>query len=476
MRVGFFTFWIWAMLVAMPIAAQKEVAVASSRVIVDTSQRFQTIDGFGLNFTAPYFRDDQKAMFDRFIDDLGVTMFRVVPYLVASDWETTNPNSSSEVMNWEYYDNRYSSPIFEATWNAVRYLNRRGIQPELAMMGPVPDWMLADSSTPPKHDVCAPESKLPPMKPSMYPEFAKEMVSMLRYARSHEHLKFQYFSPFNETDCYPNEGPRIDPADAPAILDALIERLRKEGLDDIRLIAPDNANIANDYTTPILQDRKVMRQLGALAYHSYGDQSVGSQVARVHSSAYPNTHVWLSEYGDLNDEDKTEENEWTSYGLASNRRALTALNQGANGLFYFNAFDDYEECMRRLTYYGLYHSADQVYYPRKRYYAVRQLYHFVHPGATRISAIAKGEKLTVSAFENAGNDLVIVGVKEGGPNHIQISLRSSAHLPDHLDLYLTSRTVNCIKQGTFPVRENLVEIDLPDEAVFTLVASDHNDK
>jgi O-glycosyl hydrolase len=476
MHVRFFVLCICATLVASPVVAQRDSAVASSNILVDTSQRFQTIDGFGLNFTAPYFREDQKAMFDMFIDDLGVTMFRVVPYLVASDWETINPNSSPEEMNWEYYDNRYSFPIFEATWNAVRYLNSRGVQPELAMMGPVPAWMLADSSTPPKHSVCAPDSKLPPMKPSMYPEFAKELVSMLRYARSHEHLKFQYFSPFNETDCYPNEGPRIDPADAPAVLDAVVERLQKEGLDDIRLIAPDSSDVTNDYTTPILQDQKLMRHLGALAYHSYSDESVGPQVARVHSSAYPKTHVWLSEYGDLNDQDKSEENEWTSYGLASNRRALIALNQGANGLFYFNAFDDYEECMRRLTYYGLFHSANQVYYPRKRYYAVRQLYHFVHPGATRISATTKEQKLTVTAFENAGNHLVIVGVKEGGLNHIQISLRGSAPMPDHFDLYLTSRTLDCVKQGTFSVRGNSVEIDVPDEAVFTLVAADHGDR
>jgi O-glycosyl hydrolase len=464
-----------ALLIALPGAAYRENSTTPGHIIVDASQRFQTIDGFGLNFTAPYFRDDQKAMFDKFIDDLGVTMFRVVPYLVASDWETTNPNSSADEMNWEYYDNRYSSPIFEATWNAIRYLNSRGIQPELAMMGPVPRWMLADSSTPPQHKVCVPDSKIPPINPSMYPEFAKELVSMLMYARSREHLKFQYFSPFNETDCYPNEGPRIDPADAPAVLDAVAEWLQKEGLGDIRLVVPDNAIITNDYTTPILHDDKLMKQVAAFAYHSYSDTSVGEQVVRVRSSKYAQTPVWLSEYGDLSDQDKTEANEWKSFVIASNRRALTALNQGANVLMYFNAFDDYEECMGRLTYYGLFHNADQVYYPRKRYYAIRQLYHFVHPGATRIGATATGEGLTVSAFENPGSGLVIVGVKEGGPNHIQLSLRGLPATPDHFDLYVTSRSFNCLKQGSFPVRAGSVDIDLPDQAVFTLLAaSDSN--
>jgi O-glycosyl hydrolase len=449
-----------------------ESKTAASRVIVDSSQYFQTIDGFGLNFTAPYFRDDQKAMFDMFIDDLGVTMFRVVPYLVASDWEVTNDNDDPEVMNWEYYNDRYSGPIFEASWKAIRYLNSRGIRPVIALMGPVPPWMLADKSSPPHHTVCVPSSDIAPMKPSMYPEFAEEVVSMLMYARSREKLDFQYFSPFNETDCYPAEGPRIDPADAPAVLAAVVRRLQKEGLGDIRLTVADQALINNDYVTPILNSPEVMKQVGAFTFHSYIDRSVGPQVERVKASPYAHIPVWLTEYGDLNDLDKSAENDWKAFSLAVNRRALTALNQGASALFYFNAFDDYEECSRRLNFLGLFHSTDHVYFPKKRYYATRQLYHFVRPGSRRIAASTEGEGLTISAFQDASaNSLVIVGVKEGGSNHIRIVLQGSAPVPDHLDLYLTSRSVNCLKQGSIPVRAGVAELDLPDEAVFTLVGS-----
>src|SRR5690348_12955522 len=148
------------------IAVQAAENKTSPNVItIDASKRFQIIDGFGLNFTAPYFRDDQKAMFDMFIDDLDVTMFRIVPYLVYSDWEVTNDNDDPEVMNWEYYNDRYSSPIFEAAWKAIRYLNSRGIQPEIALMGPVPSWMLAQKSQPPAHAVCNASSRIPPLSP-----------------------------------------------------------------------------------------------------------------------------------------------------------------------------------------------------------------------------------------------------------------------------------------------------------------------
>ncbi len=180
----------------------------------------------------------------------------------------------------------------------------------------------------------------------------------------------------------------------------------------------------------------------------------------------------MTEYGDLNDEDKTFENQWKNFSLASNRRALTALNQGASALFFFDAFDDYEECARRLCFYGLFHSASHIYSPKKSYYATRQLYHFVRPGWRRIAATTEASGITLSAFQGPAPDaLVIVGVKEGGPNHFTVEMPQSAATPANWDLYETTRELDCQKVMTVPVHEGRAEIDLPAEAVFTLVAS-----
>jgi O-glycosyl hydrolase len=412
-------------------------------------------------------------MFDKLIDDLGATMFRVVPYLVYSNWEETNDNDDPNVMNWEYYNDRYSTPIFEATWNGLRYLNSRGIRPMVALMGPVPGWMTDDKAPPPQHKVCqenVPAGRQGHLSPAMYDEFAEEVVSMVEYARIQAHIDFELFSPFNETDCYPPEGPRIDPDEAPKVLEAVARRLKKEGLGDIRLAVADNAVITNDYTDPILKDDELMKQVGVFSFHTYGESSVGPQVERVKASKYPLVPVWLTEYGDLNDQDKTFENQWKQFCLAANRRALTALNQGACALFYFDAFDDYEECAKRLCYYGLFRSASHVYSPKKSYFATRQLYHFVRPGWRRIGVTTDATGLTMSAFRGPSADfMVIVGVKEGGPNHFRIELPQTASGPASWELFETTRELDCQKVKTVPVREGLAEIDLPGEAVFTLV-------
>ena len=455
----------------LPARGQAETV----RITVDPNQKFQQIQGFGVNYTGPYFRDDQKGMFDKLIDDLGVSMFRVVPYLVYSNWEETNEPKSRE-----YWNDRYSTPIFEATWNGLRYLNSRGIRPMLALMGPVPGWMTDSAAPPPRHKVCqdnVPSLMQGHLSPAMYDRFAEQVVSMVEYARMQAHIDFECFSPFNETDCYPPEGPRIDPDEAPKVLRAVARRLNTEGLGDVRLAVADNAIITNDYASPILRDDELMKQVGVFTFHTYGQDSVGPQVERVKASKYSEIPVWLTEYGDLNDRDKTLENQWKHFSLAANRRALTALNQGASAIFYFDAFDDYEECAKRLCYYGLFTSASHVYSLKKSYYATRQLYHFVRPGWRRIAVTTDAPGLTLSAFQGATPEaLVIVGVKESGPNHFRIEFPQAVPGPAVWDLYETTRELDCQQVLTLSMQDGHLEVDLPAEAVFTLVGRQISNK
>ena len=62
------------------------------------------------------------------------------------------------------------------------------------------------------------------LNPAMYEEFAEEIVSLAAYARTKARIDFDYFGPLNETDCYPAEGPRIDPGEMPKVLKRRIGR------------------------------------------------------------------------------------------------------------------------------------------------------------------------------------------------------------------------------------------------------------
>lgn len=458
--------FLGAALLALSAAAQPTAAPLEIRI--DAARRHQVVAGWGVNFTAAYFRDDQKAMFDQLTGDLGVTMFRVVPYFVGSEWEVVNDNADPHAANWAYYDERYSNPVFEAAWKALRDLNARGIRPVIALMGAVPPWMVEPNSPAPAHAVCTPNSAMGRLNPAMYEEFAETVATLAVYARRKAGIAFDYFSPVNETDCYPGEGPRIDPADMPKVLGAVARRLAAEGLGDIRLVAGEQALIQTDYARPILADKQLMTSVGALALHTYGDTSLGAHVQAVRESGFPNTPVWLTEFAGSDDLNRTEENEWRDFSIASLRRALTALNQGATAVFYFNAFDDYEECMKRHTYFGLFTSAGHVYQARKRYYAMKQLYGYVKPGARRVEASAPAG-VTAAAFLDNGR-LTLVGVKQRA-GAIRVLVPAAAPSAARWDLIVTSREFNCRKTETLEARDGLLEFDLPEEALFTLVQS-----
>src|SRR5436190_11522363 len=445
------------------------LAQAPARITIDPAQRFQYIDGFGVNFNGTYFRDAQRPVIDMLIDDLGATIFRLDPYGL-TNWEAVNDNDDPNTMNWEYYNDRYSMPPFEASWAAARYLNSRGIRPYLTLSGVPLEWMM-DTKGPPTHKVCReqPSGKPDHLKASMYDEFAETVVSLAVYARTRARIDYEYFGPVNETDCYPPEGPRIDPDEMPKVLGVIARRMRKEGLADVKLVVAEQARIDNDYITPIMQSADLMKQVGVFSFHTYRADSVGPQVARVQASEYRNVRVWLTEYGDLGDLDRSAANEWKNFSLPATHRALTALNQGASAALFWDAYDNYHEHYPRFTFYGLVQNADHIYSPKKRYFAAKQLYHFVRPGAQRIGATSDAQSLLVSAFRNgATNSMTVVGVKLGGSNHVQLTV------PDggtglRWSLYETTRELNCVRTEMLSAKSGLVEFDLPDEAVFTLV-------
>jgi len=416
-------------------------------------------------------------MIDKLIDDLGATLFRLDPYGL-SNWEAANDNDDPNVMNWEYYNDRYSIPTFEAAWAAARYLNSRGIRPFLTLSGIAPDWMLDAKSAPPQHKVCkggagmAHQGSMKPdhLNPAMYEEFAEEIVSLAVYARTKARIDFEYFGPLNETDCYPAEGPRIDPEEMPKVLGAIARRMKKEGLGDVKLVVAEQAIVTNNYIGPILEETELMKQVGVFSLHTYSQDSVGPQVERIQKSKTPHIPVWLTEYGDLNDLDRSSENEWKGFSLAATQRALRALNQGASAALFWDTYDNYHEHYPRLTFYGLVQNSDHIYAPKKRYYAAKQLYHFARPGSQRIAASTEAPNLLVSAFRNAANGIAVVGTKQGGPNRVQIALSHAEPMPVAWELYETTRNVDCLKVDTLLVKDGLASFDLPDEAIFTLVS------
>ena len=74
----------------------------------------------------------------------------------------------------------------------------------------------------------------------------------------------------------------------------------------------------------------------------------------------------------------------------------------------------------------------------------------------------------MSAFHDASTgSVVLVGVKEGGPNHIELALPQAS--VESWDLYMTTRSLDCAKTAAITSVNGIAALDLPDEAVITLL-------
>ena len=257
----------------------------------------------------------------------------------------------------------------------------------------------------------------------------------------------------------------------PGVLNVIAERMRREGLEDVRLVVAEQCGLKRDFIGPLLKQPELMKQIGAFSLHSYGNESLTPHVERVRASN-PNVPVWLTEYGDLNDRDFSADNEWNNFSLRATDRALRALNEGATVALFWDAYDNFHEHDQRMTYYGLVKNTDHIYAPKKRYYAARQIYHFVRPGFQRIGVKTDAPGLLVSGYRNgADGTVVVVGTKRGGPQRLRLE-----GMPETAtwEVYQTTREFDCLKTDSVEARNGTVEVTLADQSVFTLIARTRN--
>lgn len=391
---------------------------ATATVKVDTTQRFQTIEGFGVNFNGVYYRQAQKRLLDLLIDDLGASIVRFDPF-GQSDWEIQNDDGDPHHINWSVFDDRFSTAAFEASWAAMRAFNQRGIRVLLNVSGTVPAWMLDDKGKPLVPGTCRKEpnpvhrftNRPSHLRSDMYAEFAETVVALASYARNKAKVRFEWFGPLNETNCYPIEGPRVDPDEAPRLMKEVLTALDREGLADVNVVFADQAGAGSDYFSPIFSEPDLMKRVARFTLHQYGQLAEGyaDHFKRIGASAFRDVPIWISEYGDLNDKDRSAANEWTSFCIKGTQRILDLLGMGATAGLWWDAFDNYHDHDKQMTFYGLVANENHVYAPKKRFYAQRQLYRFVRPGAQRVASTSDNADLTVQTFVHKGR-VTVVGV------------------------------------------------------------------
>ena len=166
---------------------------------VDGTNKFQQIDGFGVNINTAWwyngdFRDARlvQPAIDMLIDSLGVTIFRAV--IEEMDWEAVNDDNDPNNFNWNYYNKVFSNKRFQGIWNTLRYLNQKGITDDLII-----SFMGAPPSEAPLAEKDRQNSWMGDtdytINSNMENEFVESIAALLYYARNTAKIQFTLVSP-----------------------------------------------------------------------------------------------------------------------------------------------------------------------------------------------------------------------------------------------------------------------------------------
>ncbi len=434
-------------------SAPVSVTVSSgygTTLTVNGAQKYQTIDGLGVNINAHSWNDGELIpALDMLIDQMGTTAWRVAYDMV--DWESTNDNSDPDVPNWTYYNALYANAAFQNLWGTLHYLNQRGITKNIALsfMGRVPTWM--GGST---------------IKSNSEDEFVETIATLLYYARNTEKIQFDIVDPLNEPDWDGIEGPQVSATQYTRILHKLSVKLDAMGLGDIRFLGPNTANVSTGVSTYIpamMSDAIVMSKVDHFGLHSYSSGTGGADSA-IKGSSYPTTNFWMTEFTNPSD-------------------MWTLLRQNAASFEVWEAYDgvfQHAILAGRGTEPGnddtagpaliAYNSSTGTYSPRQNFYQVAQVTKFVPAGSVRIGASQTNGNLTVLAFYHAATGRVTIVGQNTSTSPVSLNgTLNSLPAVDGLQLYQTDNGGKRLARGSDVVVSNgAFYAVIPASSYFTL--------
>ncbi len=441
------------------ISGQQHVDVF---IQIDGAVKLQQIDGFGVNAnTASWGNTGMIPAMDKLIDSLNATIWRVVVE-TEKDWEVINDNDNPFDFNRDFYKKLYETPKFEKIWSEIEYLNSKGITDNLiiSVMGGIPKWM--------GYNI---------IFPKMEDEFVEMHVSFLDYAINTRHLKIGLYSPINETDLTNKqiEGPHSDPVQFVRIEHKLVERLNDLGLNRVKLVSPDVANMnvgIDQYMPVVMNDSLIMSRVHFFGFHSYGGYYAPVDSFIQHSN-YPQIPLWITEFNAWRDGLDHGETGLYNYEYACEcvTHLLDLLKNGASACIVWEGYDSYYEHHGAMSYWGILGLDENTntYYTRKHFYALAQVFRFVPSGSFQIKTTYTEPKLTVLAFRDTDSGrLSITGInsKETELN-VQFNLDNLENV-SHMDFFYTDSVKNLFNVGEIEGSKQKFNLTIPAKCIFTL--------
>jgi glucuronoarabinoxylan endo-1,4-beta-xylanase len=422
------------------------LSVTGAVLTLTTDSTYQTIEGFGTSAFDP--NDDDSAFIDMMINDLGMTALRLY---IDEDFEQTNDNSDPFSINLAGCNLNGSD--LRGHMRNLRYLKNAGLDKLMLTVFSPPAFMKTNNS------LIGGELRV-----DHYDEFAEYYAAFIKHVKNETSMDVYAISPENEPaweqwywSCV------YSPQQMRDITKVLGPRLEQEGIST-RIVAAEDL-ITNNWgayfgTTNV--DPVAAPYLYGIAVHAYengitpssgsaanwnrlalANRTTGKSVWQTETSGYSINDNWLDQSGEFGTGAFT-------YACA----IYSGLRYGNVSLWLWLAPNNPPWGALQE---GMCHHKNKT----KKYYASKQYYRYIRPGAVRIKAECDDAGVYPLAFEHAGQQTLTLILINNTNDTKSVSLAGSGW--PSFAVYRSSETENCQNMGT-----SSGAISLPAMSVSTL--------
>jgi O-glycosyl hydrolase len=418
-------------------------------ITVNMTETNQTVRGFG-SF------EFESRWGDLYTGDLGASVIRLG--IIGNQWEPVNDNDDPDILNMEAFN-------YEAfDWDFLRQLKEDGVAYFILTSWSPPAWMKRNLSVDHKEQAVGWGYTDNRMELYYYDEFAESMLALVKALREKAGIDLLAIGLQNEP--FFNEPYPSAILDAPHFIDLIkivSAKLKSNGFDEVGFYMPEQVfgiGSADASCIGFLErlrlDPVANEVTDYFAVHGYEQTGI--------TPGFPDFSEWQEYYEAASEEPYPKETWMTETAIGYEG---WSSSMGLAGAIHGSLWAGNVSWWTVYGFPGDYISDNQ---PNSSFYAAKNYYKYVRPGAIRLTTGTSSGDIMPTAFINTDGSLVMVLINKSAAT---IAARiNGSNLPDDYTSYRTSSREKFIDAGMLKLSHG--GFVLPASSITTLVATGNN--
>ena len=406
------------------------------QITVDPARTHQIIEGFGsciIDFTDPPAFYGDSAMYDRIVEDLGLTMLRMS---IPQELEAVNDDDDPNHFEWKNFNMHF----MERRMRFAQALKRRGVKRFIAATWSPPAFTKTHRAT----------VQGGHLRADMYDEYAENMAAFIIAAKQNWGIDIGSISIQNELlFIEPYKSCIYNPQQVREAVRALMRKFKREGITT-KIHLPEDMMFSDrmlNSIRPTMADPETRHFNGHFATHR---QEEFAGVRKWHEATKQyNRQTWMTE---------TSGHDQTWPGALKMAGDMHDYLVGGNMSAWL-----YWQIAEPHSVYALMDSTRTS----PKYFAAKHFYRYVRPGSVRVESASTNPDVLISAFRHHRNGtLTTVLINPTDKvRTVQLTI-NGVKFPATYQVFRSTETEGCAQVGTFSPDQPM--LTLPPRSIVTL--------